>query len=105
MSHFSVAVFSHHPEDVEALLAPYNEQTEDEEYLEFEPACEYMADIRAKYALEKQDGESFNAFLSRWYGYIYDEELDECGYFCNPNARWDGWEIGGRWHNELLVMG
>lgn len=103
MSHFSVAVFSHHPEDVEELLAPYNEQTEDEAYIEFETACESMVEIRAKYALEKRDGESFDAFLSRWYGYTYSEELDECGYFCNPNAQWDWWEIGGRWHNELRL--
>ena len=45
MSHFSVAVFSHHPGDVEELLAPYNEQTEDEEYLEFEEASESMKDM------------------------------------------------------------
>ena len=103
MSHFSVAVFSHRPEDVEELLAPYNEQTEDEEYLEFEEACESMEDIRARYAQEKQDSESFEAFLSRWYGYAYNEELDACGYLCNPNAKWDWWEIGGRWHNELRL--
>ena len=48
MSHFSVAVFSHHPGEVEELLAPYNEQTEDEEYLEFEEASESMEDIRAR---------------------------------------------------------
>ena len=103
MSHFSVAVFSHRPEDVEELLAPYNEQTEDEEYLEFEEASESMEDIRARYAQEKQDGESFETFLSRWYGYDYNEELDACGYLCNPNAKWDWWEIGGRWHNELRL--
>ena len=76
MSHFSVAVFSRHPGDVEELLAPYNEQTEDEAYLEFEEACESMEDIRARYAQEKQGGESFEAFLRRWYGYDYSEELD-----------------------------
>ena len=103
MSHFSVAVFSRHPEEVEELLAPYNEQTEDEEYLEFEEACESMEDIRARYAQEKRDSESFEAFLSRWYGYDYNEELDACGYLCNPNAKWDWWEIGGRWHNELRL--
>ena len=48
MSHFSVAVFSHRPEDAEELLAPYNERTEDEEYLEFEEASESMEDIRAR---------------------------------------------------------
>ena len=65
MSHFSVAVFSHHPEDVEGLLAPYYEQTEDEAYLGFEEACESMEDIRAIYAQEKQENERFDAFLRR----------------------------------------
>lgn len=103
MSHFSVAVFSHHPEDVEGLLAPYYEQTEDEAYLEFEEACESMEDIRAMYAQEKQENERFDAFLRRWYGYEYSEERDACGYLCNPNAKWDWWEIGGRWHNALRL--
>ena len=103
MSHFSVAVFSHHPEDVEGLLAPYYEQTEDEAYLGFEEACESMEDIRAIYAQEKQENERFDAFLRRWYGYEYSEERDACGYLCNPNAKWDWWEIGGRWHNALRL--
>ena len=55
MSHFFVAVFSRHPGDVEELLAPYNEQTEDEAYLEFEEASESMEDIRARYAQEKRE--------------------------------------------------
>lgn len=103
MSHFNVAVFSYHPEDVEELLAPYNEQTEDEEYLEFEKACESIKDIRAEYELSKRDGEGFDAFVSRWYGYVYNEELGAYGYYRNPNAEWDWWEIGGRWHNELRL--
>lgn len=103
MSHFNVAVFSYHPEDVEELLAPYNEQTEDEEYLEFEKAYESIEGIRAEYELSKQDGEGFDAFVYRWYGYIYNKELDAYGFYSNPNAKWDWWEIGGRWHNELRL--
>lgn len=103
MSHFSVAVFSHHPGDVEELLAPYDEQTEEEEYLEFEEADESLEEIRAQYTQEKEDNESFEDFLGRCYDYDYNEELNECGYFCNPDAKLDSWEIGGRWHNELRL--
>ena len=103
MSHFNVAVFSYHPEDVEELLAPYDEQTEDEEYLEFEKAYESIEGIRAEYELSKQDGEGFDAFVYRWYGYIYNKELDAYGFYNNPNTKWDWWEIGGRWHNELRL--
>ena len=86
MSHFSVAVFSRHPGDVEELLAPYNEQTEDEAYLEFEEACESMEDIRARYAQEKQGGESFEAFLRRWYATRMTGFT--CWAFVAPNGEW-----------------
>lgn len=103
MSHFNVAVFSYSPEEVEELLAPYNEQTEDEEYLEFEKACESVEDIRAEYELSKQDGEGFDTFVYRWYGYVYNEELGAYGFYRNPNAKWDWWEIGRNWHNSLRL--
>lgn len=35
MSHFAVAVFSMRPEDVDMLLSPFDENTEDGEYLEW----------------------------------------------------------------------
>lgn len=27
----------------------------------------------------------------------FNEEVQKYGYFCNPNAMWDWYSIGGRW--------
>lgn len=101
MSHFSVAVFSYTPDDVEDLLAPYCESPENPEYLEFKVASEPMDEIRSTFEREKGPSETLKDFVSRWYGYTYNEKLGVCGYLCNPNAKWDWWELGGRWSNKL----
>lgn len=103
MSHFTVAVFSHSPEDIEELLEPFNECPVNPEHVELIPADESMDDIRAMYEQEKREGESFEAFVSRYYGYAYNEELDECGYLCNPYAKWDWYQLGGRWSDSLKL--
>lgn len=33
----------------------------------------------------------------------FNEEVQKYGYFCNPNAMWDWYSIGGRWADMLLV--
>lgn len=40
---------------------------------------------------------TFEEFLSDYCGYGFDEKNDAYGYYSNPNAKWDWWEIGGRW--------
>ena len=45
--------------------------------------------------LEKYDERPANPELFDWM------EKDEEGYYFNPNAKWDWWTIGGRWHNDL----
>lgn len=35
--------------------------------------------------------------------YDYDEEKQGYGYYCNPNAMWDWYQIGGRWPVTFLV--
>ena len=62
MSHFSVAVFSQTPGDVEALLAPFDEQVE--------------------------AGSPYAEFL-RNEEYDWDKAVGAKGYWRNPNARWD----------------
>lgn len=103
MSHFTVAVLSRTPEDVEILLAPYCESTEDPEYLEFEVASESMDEMRRAFERKKEPDESLEDFIERWYGYTYNEEADAYGNWCNPNARWDWWELGGRWSDMLKL--
>ena len=76
MSHFSVAVFSRTPGDVEALLAPFNEQV--------------------------APGDPYAVFVRDESGQL-DETGQAKGYWRNPNARWDWWVIGGRWRGLLLT--
>lgn len=103
MSHFSVAVLSHCPEEVDELLAPFCECTDDPAYLEIVPADTPMEEMRQMYAKEKKGDEPFDTFVNRYYGCSYNEELDECGYLCNPNAKWDWYQVGGRWSNTLRL--
>ena len=76
MSHFSVAVFSRTPGDVEALLAPFNEQVA--------PGDPYAVFVR------DESGQ-------------HDGKGQAKGYWRNPNARWDWWVIGGRWRGLLRL--
>ena len=77
MSHFSVAVFSRTPGDVEALLAPFNEQV--------------------------APGDPYAVFVRDESGQL-DEKGQAKGWgWHNPNARWDWWVIGGRWRGLLLL--
>lgn len=57
MSHFTVAVFHHPNQNIDSLLAPYDENLE--------------------------------------------VEYDEDGYSYNPDAKWDWYDIGGRWPGLL----
>lgn len=68
MSHFSVAVISKKPEDVDSLLEPFWEDLDKNS-----GACEFILD---------KNGD-------------YDEEEKANGYWVNPIARWDWYEIGG----------
>ena len=77
MSHFSVAVFSQDMGDVADLLAPFIEQVEPGS-----PYAEFVRDERAD----------------------YDETAKAKGYWHNPNAKWDWYEIGGRWRGMLRLL-
>ena len=76
MSHFNVAVFTRKPDDLPALLDPFNEDV----------------DATSPYAAfeEDEDGE-------------LNEALGKRGYWHNPNAKWDWWLLGGRWRGQLKL--
>ena len=77
MSHFSVAVFSHSIDEIDELLAPFNEDIEaGSPYGEF---------------VENNDSD-------------LDETTGKKGYWRNPNARWDWYTIGGRWRGLLKLL-
>ena len=77
MSHFNVAVFSHSPDEVDTLLAPFIEQVEpNSPYAEF---------------VEDEEG-------------VVDAAAGKKGYWHNPNARWDWYCVGGRWCGQLKLL-
>ena len=79
MSHFSVAVFTETgtEEEVKRLLAPYQENN--------------MGDCPKEYLTFVED-EDFDI----------DEETGKHGYWENPNAKWDWYQLGGRWPGLLV---
>ena len=76
MSHYVAAVFSKTPEEVAEVMEPYNEVVG-----AASPYSEFYADEE----------------------YDYDETAKQKGHWFNPNARWDWWEIGGRWSKLLRL--
>lgn len=104
MSHFTVAVFSDGTKTVEQLLAPYQENNMGncpKAYLQFyDIEDEYRAEYEEK---KKNKGAEFEEEYPSWTEYIEnyceidkDPETGHYGYWENPNAKWDWWQIGGR---------
>lgn len=116
MSHFTVAVLSYDPNDVDDLLAPFDESPSNEEYLEFDPVDEdeYRSDyetgtsqtgngdIETSFVSYKVKYPTFNAFMEEGNGLSRNDE-GAYGYYTNPNAKWDWWVIGGRWDGLLRL--
>lgn len=46
---------------------------------------------------------TFNEYAERYGGYNYDETYECYGYYFNPNAIWDWYQVGGRWPYCFLV--
>ena len=100
MSHFPVAVFHRPCEDIESLLAPYDEQNT--EFMQIEYPEETEAEFQTAYQEKGQDYDSFEDFMNGYYGYQQDAD-GHWGYMTNPDAKWDWWEIGGRYSDMLRL--
>jgi len=46
---------------------------------------------------------SLKQYAEDYCGYTYDSKNNAYGYYCNPNAFWDWYSIGGRWPFQFLV--
>lgn len=101
MSHFTVAVFSeeNYEESIAELLAPYEEGTNDERFVEFVPAD--MQLCNEKYEKFGEKYKSFEDFMEQFYG--CEQRNGAWGYYTNPNAKWDWYAIGGRWAGSLTL--
>lgn len=102
MSHFLLAVLHEEWQDIDEILAPYDAE------LETKPRLKYMKEEAIRYARvnyeayrDKPDEECWAMMAD---GYTTDEE-ENIYTTCNPQAKWDWYEIGGRWNGYLRVKG
>lgn len=107
MSHFSVAVLTQNGGSrVEQLLAPYQKNGGDNcpaEYLEFYDETDEVQKAWAECQNRDEYNNNIKQFARDYYG--YEEHEGKFGYWQNSNAKWDWWEIGGRWKGKLLANG
>lgn len=103
MSHFTVAVIKHKDDSLEGLLQPYYEgglHDLPSEYIEFRECDE--SEIK-EYEEHKEKYENLDEFMENYHGYVKNKETGKYGYYFNPNAHWDWYQVGGRWSNALLL--
>ena len=102
MSHFTVAVFHRPDQDIETLMAPYDENLRVEPYVEFtrEEAIAY-ARKHYKSVADMSDDRCY-AYMAE--DYKTDAEGNLLSTY-NPKSKWDWWTEGGRWAGMLKVGG
>lgn len=99
MSHYKVLVIHNENQNIEELLAPYDENLEVEPYLKL-TNNEAIAKAREEYDDNYSEKELIKNYADD-YGYII---LDDGLYSTyNPNSKWDWYQIGGRFDGELML--
>lgn len=109
MSHFNLSVITKDwasRDDLEKILYPYSESYKVKPYISM--TKKEVIDEKEKIVKEdwakKYANCSYEEFVKKYYG--EDSELDSKGNLLstsNPNAKWDWFEIGGRWKGMLLL--
>lgn len=102
MSHFTVAVFHREDQNIDDLLAPYDENLAVEPYIQFtkQEAIDY-----ARKNLKSAEGMSD---LECWQMMAEDHKTDWEGNIYstyNPRSKWDWYAVGGRWGCMLNAGG
>ena len=97
--HFSLAVFHYPDEDVESLLAPFDENNTERRILF--SRREGINFARSNLGCKGASDEECWKAAAKYFG---DSDKDGNIYeTTNPDARWDWWEEGGRWEGLLKV--
>lgn len=107
MSHFAVIVIG---KNIEEQLEPYWEATENPEYVEFIDEEQELLDDYNNGAKDgvpfKEIYATFEEFVEDWYGVEEREPIhNRYGRYANPNAKWDWWQIGGRFSGYFKKKG
>jgi hypothetical protein len=89
-------------ENAEKQLAPFQENNMDDcpdEHLIFNDETEHVEKEWAEEDQETKDeyNNDFDTYAEDYHGYKKDEETGKYGYWENPNAKWDWYQLGGRW--------
>lgn len=91
MSHFSVVIIGENPED---QLAPFTENVaKGDKFAVFQEPDE---DLKSCWNENNHEYESFDEYVRDYWGYDFDEDIGRFGLWCNPNAKWDWYQLGGR---------
>lgn len=122
MSHYTVLVAARHPEDLERLLAPYDENTEVTPYREYEqggPETFWAyEDLLSEGLIAVNQYVTWPEIVKAYNGKYYPDAaetdkdrlyLDEDGRAYtlstyNPDSKWDWYSIGGRWTGYFRVV-
>lgn len=102
MSHYTVAVMTIHKpneDDLDRIMYPFNEEYR---YLTDIDHTADFDELEKEWNEKSKEYPDFENFLLEEYGYdYYNEEERVVGRWFNPHAKWDWWEIGGRWNNLI----
>lgn len=102
MSHFVVGVIMKKEQSLEDLLAPYQENNGNgnNKFVEFLDRTE---EVLEEYENRKDEYKNHNIedFVDDWFG--YEKYNGKYGYWENPNAKWDWYQIGGRWNDSIKL--
>ena len=101
MSHYAVAVFHRADQDIDDLLAPYDEDIEVAPYIRYTKA-EAIARAKEFSITEGYTDEQLWQTMAD----NYDNNTDDDGNIYttyNPDSKWDWWVIGGRFSDMLTL--
>ena len=100
MSHYAVLVIHKENQDIEELLAPYDENLEVEPYLKYE-YDEAIKKAKEEYGYKHRSNKELLKIFANDYGLV-DINGDLYSTY-NPNSKWDWYQIGGRFDGELML--
>lgn len=112
MSHYTVAVFHRPDQDVDNLLAPFDENLEVDPYLSYTKQ-EAIDHVRQHWSFVMDGPKKIpvaDATDAQCYAYIAsdyasDMKDDDGNLYStyNPNSKWDWYQEGGRWSGSLRL--
>lgn len=101
MSHFTVGVITRDPYNVDYLLRPYDENGTDYYIKELYMSKEdYINSYKNEHPDTTLTDEQIYATANDMYTGVEEDGIYD---YYNPDAKWDWYEIGGRWPNSLKV--